>query len=128
MIHWRENYTYAVEPVSEVTQEQIEQACGNAIILDFIDSLPEFVFIHSLDACPTINGCFIKFVADSTPKLVVNVPSCPRVRIVCQVHSNSFQSSWRFCPLELIFIGCALLRDPKYPLLDDIFTAIVHCI
>jgi hypothetical protein len=80
MIHWRENYTYAVEPVSEVRQEQIEQACRNAIILDFTNSLPEFAFIHCSDACPTVNGRFIKFVADSTPKSVVNVPSCPEVR------------------------------------------------
>ena len=31
----------ATKPVSEVTQEEIEEACRNANILDFIQSLPE---------------------------------------------------------------------------------------
>ena len=31
----------AVKPESEVTQEEIEQACRNANILEFIQSLPE---------------------------------------------------------------------------------------
>jgi ATP-binding cassette subfamily B (MDR/TAP) protein 1 len=35
----------AIKPESEVTQEEIETACRNANILDFILSLPEFVFI-----------------------------------------------------------------------------------
>lgn len=38
----------AVKPVSDVTQEEIEQACRNANILDFINSLPEFVFYSRL--------------------------------------------------------------------------------
>ena len=33
----------AIKPHSEVTQEEIELACRNANILDFINSLPEFV-------------------------------------------------------------------------------------
>jgi ABC-type multidrug transport system fused ATPase/permease subunit len=35
----------AIKPESEVTQEEIETACRNANILDFIRSLPEFVFL-----------------------------------------------------------------------------------
>lgn len=31
----------ATKPESEVTQEEIEEACRNANILDFIQSLPE---------------------------------------------------------------------------------------
>ena len=31
----------AVKPESEVTQEEIEEACRNANILDFIQSLPQ---------------------------------------------------------------------------------------
>lgn len=31
----------AVKPAEEVTQEEIEQACRDANILDFIQSLPE---------------------------------------------------------------------------------------
>lgn len=31
----------AIKPASEVTQKEIEDACRNANILDFINSLPE---------------------------------------------------------------------------------------
>jgi ABC-type multidrug transport system fused ATPase/permease subunit len=34
----------ATKPNSEVTQEELEQACRDANILDFVNSLPEFVF------------------------------------------------------------------------------------
>ena len=33
----------ATKPASEVTQEEIEEACRSANILDFIKSLPEYV-------------------------------------------------------------------------------------
>lgn len=33
----------ATKPVEEVTQEEIEEACRNANILEFIQSLPEYV-------------------------------------------------------------------------------------
>jgi ATP-binding cassette, subfamily B (MDR/TAP), member 1 len=33
----------AVKPKEEVTQEEIEQACRDANILDFIKSLPQYV-------------------------------------------------------------------------------------
>jgi len=35
----------AIKPESEVTQEEIEKACRDANILDFIESLPEYVMI-----------------------------------------------------------------------------------
>ena len=44
----------AIKPVSEVTEEEIAQVCRNANILDFINSLPEFVVMPCLSAC--ING------------------------------------------------------------------------
>lgn len=34
----------AIKPREEVTQEEIETACRNANILEFIKSLPEYVF------------------------------------------------------------------------------------
>jgi hypothetical protein len=37
----------AVKPQSEVTQKEVEQACRDANILDFINSLPEFVSAFS---------------------------------------------------------------------------------
>jgi len=33
----------AIKPESEVTQEEIEAACRNANVLDFIKSLPKYV-------------------------------------------------------------------------------------
>jgi ATP-binding cassette, subfamily B (MDR/TAP), member 1 len=33
----------ATKPQSEVTQEELEEVCRNANILDFIQSLPEYV-------------------------------------------------------------------------------------
>ena len=33
----------ATKPISEVTEEELEDACRDANILDFIKSLPEFV-------------------------------------------------------------------------------------
>ena len=38
----------AIKPESEVTQEEIEQACRNANILDFVSSLPESVLLLCL--------------------------------------------------------------------------------
>jgi ATP-binding cassette subfamily B (MDR/TAP) protein 1 len=40
----------AIKPVSEVTQEEIEESCRNANILDFINSLPESVLEAVLSA------------------------------------------------------------------------------
>ena len=39
------NLLGAIKPESEVTQDEIETACRSANILDFIQSLPEFVFL-----------------------------------------------------------------------------------
>jgi len=41
----------AIKPVSEVTEEEIARACRNANILDFINSLPEFVVMPCLSVC-----------------------------------------------------------------------------
>lgn len=38
----------AIKPESEVTQEEIEDACRNANILEFIESLPQYVFLFHL--------------------------------------------------------------------------------
>ena len=78
----------AIKPVSEVTQDEIVLACRNANILDFINSLPEFVVMSCLPVFPAING---KFEAVLTPKLVAKALSCPGVRNVCQMYCNPFQ-------------------------------------
>jgi ABC-type multidrug transport system fused ATPase/permease subunit len=37
----------AIKPAEEVTQEEIEDACRNANILEFIQSLPEYVIVYA---------------------------------------------------------------------------------
>jgi hypothetical protein len=76
------------KPVSEVTQDEIVLACRNANILDFIDSLPEFVVMSCLSVFPAING---KFEVVLTPKLVAKALSLSGVRNVCQMYCNPFQ-------------------------------------
>jgi hypothetical protein len=47
----------AIKPPSEVTQEELEKACRDANILDFIKSLPEYVFL--LQDTSLMLNCFI---------------------------------------------------------------------
>ena len=76
--------------------------------------------VHCLFACPTINRCFIKFVADSTLKLVGKAPSRHGVRNVRRNYYDAFQPRWRVCPLQRIAIAHAFLRNPKVLLLDEV--------
>jgi hypothetical protein len=47
----------AIKPPLEVTQEELEKACRDANILDFIKSLPEYVFL--LWDTSLVLNCFI---------------------------------------------------------------------
>lgn len=51
----------AVKPASEVTQEEIEDACRHANILDFINSLPEYVLSLSFNSFLRLTYCFSGF-------------------------------------------------------------------
>ena len=65
----------AIKPASEVTQEEIEEACRNANILDFIESLPEYVSTSAsafVDMLTTVaGGSRHKSVARAHSSLVV---------------------------------------------------------
>ena len=68
----------ATKPVSEVTQEELEEACRNANILDFIKSLPEYA--------PGFIICYPWFNSVAValkPMSVGKVPNCQVVRSVC---------------------------------------------
>ena len=43
----------AIKPESEVTEEEIEKACRDANILEFIQSLPEYVMFWEAFECHT---------------------------------------------------------------------------
>jgi len=70
----------ATKPTSEVTQEELEEVCRDANILDFIQSLPEY-------AIPSIfSGLWLIIVAVALrPMSVARVRSCQVVKSVCLV-------------------------------------------
>lgn len=68
----------ATKPQSEVTQEEIEMACRNANILEFINSLPQYVTKLSLSMITVL----IFFAEALTLKSVERVPSSQAVRNV----------------------------------------------
>lgn len=46
----------AIKPKEEVTQEEIEDACRNANILEFIQGLPQYVLCSLLSRIPSVVG------------------------------------------------------------------------
>jgi hypothetical protein len=69
---------------SEVTQEEIEQACHNTNVLDFVDSLPEFMFAVIVGM---LTHLIIKFVLVLILMLVAKSHSYLAVR---NVHSEDY--------------------------------------
>ena len=62
----------ATRPASEITQDEIEDACRNANILDFINSLPEYV-----TGPPSHSSLeLIVLIVDSIPKSAAREVSC----------------------------------------------------
>ena len=69
----------ATKAVSEVTQEELEEACRNANILDFIKSLPEYA--PSFIIC---YFCLNSVAVALKPMSVAKALSCQVVRNVCR--------------------------------------------
>jgi hypothetical protein len=69
----------AIMPESEVTQEEIEQACRNANILDFIQSLPEYVLSLEKMNSNTYPFCY---PAGSIPRSAEKARNSPVVKSV----------------------------------------------
>jgi hypothetical protein len=68
----------ATKPISEVTQEELEEACRDANILDFINSLPEYAITFCF------SGLWLIIVAVALkPMSVARVHSCQVVKSVC---------------------------------------------
>ena len=71
----------AIKPHSEVTQDEIESACRDANILEFIQGLPEYVPGNLVHPCSDANYVFA-FVEASILKLVAKVRSYQEVKSV----------------------------------------------
>ena len=70
----------ATKPTSEVTQEELEEVCRDANILDFIKSLPEYAMRSIL--C----GLWLMIVSVGLRRMsVARVRSCQVVKSVCLV-------------------------------------------
>jgi len=70
----------ATKPISEVTQEELEEVCRDANILDFIKSLPEYAIAF------VFYGLWLIIVPVALrPMSVARVRSCQVVKSVCLV-------------------------------------------
>jgi ATP-binding cassette, subfamily B (MDR/TAP), member 1 len=67
----------AIKPASEVTQEEIEEACRKANILEFIQSLPEYaVYIYIyLPSYPLILSSLVDSILKLAAKVCLNTMS-----------------------------------------------------
>ena len=72
----------ATKPQEEVTQEELEQACRDANILEFIQSLPEYVLTSSSLIISNNIGCSIEALKQLLEARVPSFPGVKSVRIV----------------------------------------------
>jgi ABC-type multidrug transport system fused ATPase/permease subunit len=106
----------AIKPHKEVTQEEIEAACKDANILDFIRSLPECVlFFYHLHILTMTS-----FPVASILKSEAKAHSCRAVRSVGVTIGAVFVHPTDAISIERIAIARALLRNPKVLLLDEV--------
>jgi len=111
----------ATKPISEVTQEELEEACQDANILDFIKSLPEYA-IAPVFFWLVVNHCYSGFETNVGGKgsqlsggqkrmfgLVVHLPHLTNDQSVLQSLGHSFEiprSSCLMRPVSDIRISC----------------------
>ena len=110
----------AIKPHSEVTQDEIESACRDANILEFIQGLPEYVpgnLVHPAQMLIMFRICrgFDTEVGGKGSQL-----SGGQKRKLMVI-----QYKWQILPttifVERIAIARALLRNPKVLLLDEVY-------
>lgn len=111
----------ASKPHSEVTQEEIEAACRDANILDFIKQLPQYVItsFYSLSKA----DIYAQHAGDSTRKLVAKDRNY-RVDRSVGPFTYFIRITLRLL-LERVAIARALLRNPKVLLLDEVSERII---
>src|SRR5258708_33710585 len=80
----------AIKPLEEVTQEELEAACRDANILEFINSLPEYVILST-------------FLCSS---LIITIKVASTLRSVARVASSAAGKS-HVIPVLLLFIRVA---------------------
>ena len=101
----------ATKPTEEVTQEEIEKACADANILEFIRSLP--------DGFETMVGGKGSQLSGGQKRKFIFVRPRHRMTRSCGADFAYFLSF-----LERIAIARALLRNPKVLLLDEATSAL----
>lgn len=106
----------AIKPESEVTQEEIEKACRDANILEFIQSLPEYVTLFTrCNLCSPVNvSGFETEVGGKGSQLSGGQK---RTLFPCDTFVSGLMSDKY---VERIAIARALLRNPKVLLLDEV--------
>jgi ATP-binding cassette subfamily B (MDR/TAP) protein 1 len=101
----------ATKPVEEVTQEEIEKACADANILEFVRSLPDGFETN-------VGGKGSQLSGGQKRKFHFHRTRHPMTRS-CDADYGCFP-----CFLERIAIARALLRNPKVLLLDEATSAL----
>ena len=106
----------AIKPHDEVTQEEIESACRNANILEFIQGLPQYV----IEFCRT--GVCCKLTTSLGGLILRSVERAHSYLVDKNVSLRTSSDDNRFIKIsiERIAIARALLRNPKVLLLDEV--------
>jgi hypothetical protein len=107
----------APKPMSEVTQEEIEQTSHNANILDFVNSLSKLVVFLSFFR--VIGWCHCSICSSFNTEVGSKALSCQVVRNVC-APTVTVKSCWHCHVSECIAIACALLCNLKVLLLGEV--------
>ena len=115
----------AIKPHSEVTQDEIESACRDANILEFIQGLPQYVprnLVHPAQMLIMFCICrgFDTEVGGKGSQL-----SGGQKRKLFNTNDKSYLTA---IFVERIAIARALLRNPKVLLLDEVYDLARSCL
>lgn len=112
----------AIKPHDEVTQEEIENACRDANILEFIQGLPQYVIEFAR------SGMFWELISSLGALILMSVERAHSYLADKNVSvcTSSDDNRFIFLSKERIAIARALLRNPKVLLLDEVILDLKH--